>query len=159
MQINRFMGLIESIFSCETDPKRKSDYIGKWTVVNIDRSIFSADCVNRKNYKTPLYVYSSFRFHSVVQCLLGRDKTCKVITCTRMPCAKESTMNDMENVTKKNKNKVHTQTTINYLVISLQAANKFNQCKGLAVRFIYFNKRMNCMRTRPHLFSDYMCSF
>lgn len=146
MQIFRFVSLIEW---------RKSDHIGKWSMVNIDQSIFECKLCKLRELSTLCIRLS---VHSVVECLLGWDKTCKVITCTRMPCAKESTINDMENVTKKNKNKVHTQTTINYLVISLQAANKFNQCKGLAVWFKQTDE-LHAYAAAYIYLTDYMCSF
>lgn len=150
---------------------KESDFIGKWRTVNIDQSIFNVDCVNKK--WSPQFVFLAFVFYAVVQCFHRWEiKMCNVIICTRMPNTLKSIewmrwkMCDMKRTnsqklkTKEWRTKPTeikcTQTTINYLVISLQAANKFNRC----VKDWRFKPNVcTAYAYSARIYSDYMCSF
>lgn len=77
----------------------------------------------------------------------------------------EADKHEDEEEKRKQTHKVCIHTTINYLVISLQAANKFNHigkdCRFLAMLAECVQKRENVlgMAWPVRYFHDYMCSF
>lgn len=127
----------------------ESDHI-YWQMepAHIDQSIFNANCVNIK-LSALLCVYFS-------QSMFQWIAVCGVPLPARKYCVKERRINEAERIQrKKEKNKCieNVHSAINYLVISLQAANKFNQCKGLSA--------LRTCDARIHVagyFLDYMCS-